>query len=114
MERLGLKTNLRGQYRCSYAAVLHDGEAREGFSLEKPVTLTGMVGGLPYKVTSGGLASGVKAGIELNGKEYIQGGRGLNVVVCNLETGEVEESVYFDTYGAVNPHKETLAKAGGS
>ena len=114
LERLGLRTNLRGQYRCSYAAVLHDGEAREGFSLEKPVTLTGMVGGLPYKVTSGGLASGVKAGIELNGKEYIQGGRGFNVVVCDLETGEVEESVYFDTYGAVNPHKETMAGAGGS
>lgn len=112
MRAIGLETDLRGQYRCSYAAVLCDSEVQERFAFENTVTIEGNIGSLSYKVMSGGLSSGGNAGIELNGTEYIQKGRGFNFVIYNLETEQVEESVYFDTYANVNPLMETTMRTG--
>ena len=107
LKSLGLETDLREQYRCSYAAVICDSDVKERFSLDHTVTIEGNIENLSYKVTSGGLTSGGNASIQLNGVEYIQNGRGFNFVVYDLKTGEVEESVYFDTYANVNPYMES-------
>ena len=54
-------------------------------------------------MTSGGLSSGGNASICLNGEEYIRKGRGFNFVIYDLQSGEVTDSVYFDTYAEKNP-----------
>lgn len=113
MRAIGLETDLRGQNRCSYAAVLCDSKVQERFAPEDTVTIEGNIGSLSYKVMSGGLSSGGNAGIRLNGTEYIQKGRGFNFVIYNLETERVEESVSFDTYAIVNPPMETTMKTKG-
>ena len=100
---LGLKTDLRGQNRCSYAAVLSDSGVQEEFALADTVEISGTAGGLDYRVTSGGLSSGGNASICLNGEEYIRKGRGFNFVIYDLQSGEVTDSVYFDTYAEKNP-----------
>lgn len=111
LNALGLETDLKEQYRCSYAAVICGSQVKESFSLDNTVMIEGREGNLSYKVTSGGLASGGNASIQLNGTECIRKGRGFNFVIYNLKTREVEESVYFDTYANINPHMETLPKA---
>lgn len=111
LKTIGLETNLKGQYRSSYVAVIHDSEVREKFAPENTVALNGMIGDLQYSVTSGGMSSGGYAGIELDGVDYIQKGRGFNIVVYDLKAKQVEESVYFDTYVSSNPMQgETIVK----
>lgn len=102
---LGLETDLRGQNRSSFAAVLHDSEGQERFALSDTVEISGSTEELDYSVTSGGLASGGNASIMLNGEEYIRKGRGFNFVIYDLAAGEVIDSVYFDTYAEQNPFR---------
>lgn len=105
LRALGLETDLMGKSRASYAAVIHDGAVQEEFAPENEVTIIGNIGGLYYKVSSGGLLSGKRACIELNDVDYMQKGRGFNFVVYNLESGEIADSVYFDTYAYGNPRQ---------
>lgn len=108
LSNLGLETDLHGQYRCSYAAVICGDEVQEKFAPEDTVSIEGSIDGVQYKVMSGGSSSGGNACIELDGTDYIRKGRGFNFVIYNRKSGQVEESVYFDTYVDINPVKKEI------
>ena len=52
-----------------------------------------------YYVTSAGFDSGNDVQIQVNGIQYARQMRGLNMVVIDNATGEVLDSVVFDTCG---------------
>ena len=56
------------------------------------------------KLVSGGIVSGVNAEIEIDGTQYCQQERGINIVVYNKKLNELISSVYFDTYLTENPY----------
>ena len=97
LQRLGIKTDLRGKWRESYYAVITpEGVAEEVSSnrLEYNGTLPD---GSAYKVISEGYDSGRLSSIMFEDGEHSINRRGLNFVLYNNKTGEVEDSVNFDT-----------------
>lgn len=102
LEALGLKTDLRGQFKSSYVAVISNNGVTEEFSVDDVVVIEDSVDNISYLVKSGGYNSGHQATITINGKEQMQKGRGLNIVVYNKEPGQILSSVYFDTCEATN------------
>jgi hypothetical protein len=56
-----------------------------------------LTGGITYELVSAGLDYGDASSIRLDGVEYSVNNRGLNFVVLDTETGEVVDSVCFDT-----------------
>ena len=59
--------------------------------------------GVEFEISSGGALSDVGSSIKINGIEYGQNGRGINIVVYNKRMNEVMSSVYFDTCINSNP-----------
>ncbi len=54
--------------------------------------------GTIYRLESGGYTYGKKASCILNGTEYAQNGRGLNIIVYDKTKHEVLDAAWFDTY----------------
>ena len=52
------------------------------------------------KAVSGGKDDGDCAHIFVNGVDYSQNGRGLNIIVLSIATGAVLSSAVFDTHGS--------------
>ena len=99
LHRLGTKVDLAGKYQESYYAVITPQAVIEDISDSKRVGYSGEIEGIPYSVSSYGYGSGVGyCSIVINGAEYSQNKRGLNIVV--FEDGKVIDSVCFDTCGA--------------
>ena len=88
--------------RCSYAAVIDDGDVVfEESSPNTAVTYTGTLSdGKEYSITSAGFAVGCMCSIVIDGVEYAPNTRGLNFVVYDNKTGEVTDAYAFDTYAA--------------
>lgn len=109
LKALGLNTELRKKYRWSYAAVIHASGVREEHApdSEGPVMLGGAIEGVPYVAASGGYSNMEEARVVVNGTDYMQKGRGFNFVVYNIPSGQVTESMFFDTNARENPHRET-------
>ena len=97
MKELGIQTDLRGQFRKSFYAVVTPEGTQEELS-EYEISCSGTVGGIPYTVASAGLEGGNYSSIVIDGKEYSKNERGLNIVVFDNKTQEVVESVSFDTF----------------
>lgn len=99
LKDIGLQTELQGKYRCSYLAVVSDGNVVEqcGYiKLEKEgVVRDGLV---RYEMVSAGSECGNVSSIKIDGAEHSKNGRGLNIVVYNQETKRIVDSVCFDTY----------------
>ena len=52
--------------------------------------------GAEFEISSGGALSDVGSSIKINGIEYAQNGRGINIVVYDKKTDEILSSVYFE------------------
>lgn len=94
MKALGLQTDLRGQYRSSYYAVITEDNVLEEIS-EEAVEQSGIIDGLEYYISSAGNKAGKYSSIIVNGEEYSKNVRGINIVV--VEEGIVRDSIAFDT-----------------
>lgn len=97
-KNVGLKEDLTDQFRYSYGAVI-DGNTIVYEQLgEEQIETSGECDGVKYSLISAGLRSGNQSSILLNGQEYSQNMRGINIVVYDKGKQEVIDSVCFDTW----------------
>ena len=94
MQALGIQTDLRDKFRHSYYAVVADGDVVEDCS-EEQLSWQGQIMGKAISVVSAGYNSGPNSSISIDGVEYSENRRGMNIVV--LENGAVTDTVTFDT-----------------
>lgn len=99
LQSLGLVYSLENRWRYSYLGVV-SGAGHVFHEALSPgrLTHTMFVDGHLLELTSSGYDAISLSSIRINGVEYSRNGRGLNVVVFNLRTGQVEDSVVFDTF----------------
>lgn len=104
LSNIGFNIDIKGKYQWSYYGVLENGklvvERTSRFGIEKEGQLDNQKS---YIISSGGALSDKNSSIIIDGIEYGQCGRGINVVVYNKEYDEILSSVYFDTYATENP-----------
>ena len=86
--------------RCSYCAVIDDGEVVfEQTSPDAAVSCEGSLSdGSEYSALSASFAVGCTCSVVINGAEYAPVSRGLNFVVYDNKTGVVTDTCVFDTY----------------
>lgn len=99
LKALGLTKDLRGQSGAGYAAAISDHGISEELSADGEATAEGMEEKLSYQVTGGGK----QPSICINGSEYMQKGRGINIVVYHRQLAQAASSVYFDTGALADP-----------
>ena len=100
---LGMEKDLRNDYRYSYYSVVDDGKLIAEAHSESVIETSGLLNnGSKFEISSGGLLSGSASSIKIDGVEYGQNGRGINIVVYNKKIGQVLNSVYFDTFAYDN------------
>jgi cytidyltransferase-like protein len=100
---IGLKINLAGMFRRSYAAIVDAGELvfeRAAPSVTESVEHECAVGGVPVKLESVcfNVPKNNAARIMIGGRHYSPGGRGLNFVVFDMVAKTLLDAVSFDTY----------------
>ena len=108
--QLGLDVLAELEYHDSALAVVEDGEvvwqerdeaSSYGNTTDPDAYLeyTGFtMDGSAYTLRSGGALSGSLSSCIINGTDYSLNSRGINITIYDNETGEVTESVVFDTY----------------
>lgn len=99
LKALGLSADWSQGFRYSYAAVIEKGKLiSENFEHEK-IEISGTFdhNRMKYSITSGGWDRGCTSSILLNGQEYSENARGLNIVVYSNETHRILDEVTFDT-----------------
>lgn len=101
---LGLEGTVREHFRSSYYAIISDQELIEEVD-EGKLKVSGVFrdGRSTYEISSGGYDSGSDCSIKIDQEEYAKNRRGLNIVVYNLLTQTVIDSICFDTYLADMP-----------
>ena len=101
---LGLAGTVRDHFRSSYYAIISDQELIEKVD-EGKLKVSGVFrdGRSTYEISSGGYDSGSDCSIKIDQEEYAKNRRGLNIVVYNLQTQTVMDSICFDTYLAEMP-----------
>ena len=101
---LGLEGTVREHFRSSYYAIISDQELIEEVD-EGKLKVSGVFrdGRSTYEISSGGYDSGSDCSIKIDQEEYAKNRRGLNIVVYNLLTQTVIDSICFDTYLAEMP-----------
>ena len=97
LRELGIQTDLRGQYRKSFYAVVTPDGTIEELSGEM-LSYKGEYQDTAYSVISAGHNAGNDCSIMIDGKEYAKNVRGLNIVVFDNKEKHVVESIAFDTY----------------
>lgn len=98
MRELGLKTDLTGKFRNSYYAVISaDGIVEDVSDAKLETGGTIQETDAEYTIVSAGFECGDYSSIIIDGVEYSRNNRGLNIVVYNNETGQVIDTVCFDT-----------------
>ncbi len=99
LHNLGIQSELQGKYRCSFYAVISGSEVLENMAMEM-ISCEGVLsdGVTDYDIVSAGFDCGNYCSIEINGEEYVVGGRGMSIVVYDLTLQRVVDSVCFDTY----------------
>ncbi|WP_058485665.1 O-antigen ligase family protein [Defluviitalea phaphyphila] len=108
MGKLGLESLLKGKYRYSYLAIggkmdkIDSIELLDNTMLELKLDKGSKLGDIiiPFNLymKSAGFTTGNISSIVIDGKEYSQNQRGMNIVVYDLEKNKVVDSTYFDTY----------------
>lgn len=94
LEGLGLSGGF--EYRDSYIAVV-DNEGKVYETVGEPIAeYKGVFQGHDLSVRSSGYNNGAISEIVIDGIDYSQSGRGLNIVV--LKDGDIVDSVNFDTW----------------
>lgn len=97
MKALGIKTDLTDKYRQSFYAVIAYDFLIEELSQEALVK-KGEIDGIAFEIMSAGKTVGDCSSIILNGVEYSNNGRGLNIVVYDRKKGKVVDSFSIDTF----------------
>ncbi len=97
---IGLKINLTGMFRRSYAAIIDAGElVYESIapSVTEPVEHECIIGDIPVKLESVGFNVPKKtvATIMIGGRQYAPGSRGLNFVVFDIIAKNLLDVVNF-------------------
>jgi hypothetical protein len=97
---LGLDADFSAVIGGSYIAVIEDGKVtHEETSLTKGLEFSGVLSdGTDYTLKSAGFWIGNYADIIVRDEELAVQSRGLNIVVIDNATGDVIDSVCFDTY----------------
>jgi hypothetical protein len=110
LNRLRVLGGMRDRFRWSYTAALvrsgggyagieRAGEAGATLALGRSAPLTaGVAAPVDLALQSGGRSSGRTASIVVNGDEYAQPLRGLQVVVLHAATGTILDRQVFDTH----------------
>lgn len=98
LRALGLKEELKEKFRFSYLAVLDGKRLVYEQAGNGPITYSDVVDGLEIFAESKGYDVGNCSSIQINGVEYSQNSRGLNIVIYDKARGRVVDSVCFDTY----------------
>lgn len=98
--RLGGKISLVDKHWKSYVLVIDGGKTvSEVMSKnEERVAYTGKIQGKAYKIVSRSFRQGNVAAIMIDGVDYAENKRGLNIVVVDKQLNEVVDSVAFDTH----------------
>lgn len=102
LQGLGLQFDIKDQYRGSYLAVVNNGEVQCEETSTDMITYNGKIGEIEISLTSAGYESGNIASVEINGEEYAVNARGINLVLLDVKTGVVLDSVAFDTFDVGN------------
>ncbi len=99
---LGLKESLKDKHWHSYIAAIGRGNVLcELINTEgKEINYEGTVDAVSVKLKSSSYNNGNIGSIVINGKEYSEQSRGLNIVVTDAATGAKLDSVCFDTHTA--------------
>lgn len=103
LKSLGLKTNLQTTYRYSFLAVIDSGEVKiEQCSENKRLNVVYEFRNHKAEITSQGYNAMPKTNspvsINIDGVEYAVNRRGLNIVVWDIKSDCVLDSVVFDTF----------------
>lgn len=98
LKGLGIKTDLQGRVRSSFYAVITPESVIEEIGSQTVLSHEGMVGDVPYTISSAGYQVGNTSSIVIDGVEYSKNRRGLNIVVYDNSLKQVTDSVSFDTY----------------
>ena len=101
-ENLGLPLIREGKFRDAYVGVLDRGEAKYEAVSGRRIDYSADLNGTALYLSSTGWYAGADCAIILNGRNYVIGGRGLNIVVFDNESGLVIDSVRFDTSSVEN------------
>ena len=101
LARLGLRTDLTGQNRCSYIAVIDDGAVIvENMAYEQIDYAGKLPDGTQYAMVSAGYECGDVSSIVIIEKEFSPNKRGFNIVVYNKELHTVIHQGNYDTFSA--------------
>ena len=84
--------------RSSFYAVISPGSVVEEIGSQTVLSHEGMVGDVPYTISSAGYQVGNTSSIVIDGVEYSKNRRGLNIVVYDNSLKQVTDAVCFDTY----------------
>jgi hypothetical protein len=98
LSSLGLRTDLRGQYRKSYIAIIDSGNVVYEDLQNDKIEYKEMFGAVSVQVTSAGFEVGDSSSIRINGRELSRNMRGLNIVIFDKQEKTVIDRVGFDTY----------------
>lgn len=94
---LGLKENLYGKLRYSYAVAIINGEVTEKLGKGLQLVRGRLEDDTIYMVTSAGYESGNYSSVLVDGVEYSVNERGLNFVLRERDTGRIIYCNNFDT-----------------
>ena len=107
---IGLKTLAQIESRDSYLSVIDNGtivieQTKKDKEIQDqiPITYTDTVNSqknLSFTLTSGGFNHGHVASIRIDGSEYVERVRGLNIVVYSNTQDKVIDSAVFDTFAS--------------
>lgn len=103
--QLGLEKLSELGYRESYLALVQNGEVVSEKlqecdpDIDEILSYSGnLPNGVSFSIESGGYKNGNVASVLIDGEEQAKNTRGINIVVYNNLTGEVLDSVVFDSY----------------
>lgn len=100
MRDMGLKTDLRENFRWSYVAVVNQGQVVDEKYANEVLNFYENIDGHVIEVESSGKIynKGNRASIKIDGYEYARNSLGLNLVVFDTALGRVVDRVTFNTW----------------
>lgn len=100
MRDMGLKTDLRENFRWSYLAVVNQGQVVDEKYANEVLNFYENIDGHVIEVESSGKIynKGNRASIKIDGYEYARNSLGLNLVVFDTALGRVVDRVTFNTW----------------
>jgi len=98
MHKIGLQNDLLNCYRKSYIAVIDKGNVIYEALGDERLKYTADLDGVHCEVVSAGFNEGNESQISLNGIDYSNNTRGMNIVVYDKVQKQLISSITFDTW----------------